>query len=928
MKARIAERKSVRAACAMVLSFASSAGFAAEGDDQGAATSKLKEIAVTGSLIPQAEVEGASPVITITNEQMERQGFLTVSDALHALPQATGSVEGAQWNGGATQGATTISLLGLDPAFTLTTINGHPVTTYPLPYNTESNIVDLSSIPMAMVDHIDVLLGGQSAIYGSAAIAGVVNIVLKDNMDGSYFQYRAGGYTDGGGANQRAQFMSGASIGPVNLVYGAEFSLQQPIWAYQRRISASTYNNPDPTANFPGLDFLRYQFDPNTYNETYLDPPAGACQALSQLFSGTEGPASRDGFGNYCGSPASLSYFTVMNRNKQASGYLRASWDLSGNTRLYTNLLYTANSQQFNVNPPYWYSNSTGGGTFFNQDAGQIEGWQRTFSPEEQGGRDVSDTFLHSSTYNFDAGINGTFGQSGWNYDAYYNRSQFDVEQRYIWPLADIDTFFLGPQIGTDPDSGLPIYAPDVNRFYQPLTPAEFQQIVGRVDIASVSWQHNVTATMNNTELFKLPAGDVGAALIVTAGHQEFNNPPDPAISDGEFLDLLTLAGGGKESNYAIGGELRIPVFSTLTLDLSDRFDRYIYAGNRPGKNTYKVGLEYRPTETLLLRGSYATAFQAPQMAYLFAQPSGYYEQLTDYYLCRTQFGDQPLANCPYYSQWIQGVQGGNVNLRYVTANSIGYGAVWSPQEHLTFKLDYTGVQITNEVQSLSGDQVLQFEAACLIGTTSDGQPFNSNCSPGNPTSWVNLVTRFPDGTINYITTYPLNIAKETLHGISATGNYSVDAGRYGRFAFELNWFDTLKHTFQQDALSALQDMLGAQNTWYNGFKNTLNGTVTWDIGAFTTTLFGTRYGKSGNYAYGATYATGSVAPWMIYNLDVRYAISDDMNLSLIVNNLKNSAPPRDATYNYYPYYNVFNYNPYGRAISLQFDVRFGSSKS
>src|SRR5215472_601664 len=152
-----------------------STAFAQASNDQTSQSKKeekLQVINVTGSLIPQAQVENASPVITITTQQLERSGFGTVYDALRAQPVATGAVQDNQFTGGFTPGATTISLLGLDPGFTLFLINGHPLADYPLLYNGTSNFVDLTDIPVGMVDHIDILPGNQYSIYGSSAIAG------------------------------------------------------------------------------------------------------------------------------------------------------------------------------------------------------------------------------------------------------------------------------------------------------------------------------------------------------------------------------------------------------------------------------------------------------------------------------------------------------------------------------------------------------------------------------------------------------------------------------------------------------------------------------------------------------------------------------------------------------------------------------------
>jgi outer membrane receptor protein involved in Fe transport len=122
----------------------------------------LQTITVTGSLIPQSQIETANPVITLSAQKLQSQGFGTVYEALRAQPLSTGSVQDNQFTGGFTPGAQTISLLGLDPGFTLFLINGHPMADYPLLYNGSSNFVDLSDIPVGMVDHIDILPGNQS----------------------------------------------------------------------------------------------------------------------------------------------------------------------------------------------------------------------------------------------------------------------------------------------------------------------------------------------------------------------------------------------------------------------------------------------------------------------------------------------------------------------------------------------------------------------------------------------------------------------------------------------------------------------------------------------------------------------------------------------------------------------------------------------
>ncbi|MDA4141241.1 TonB-dependent receptor, partial [Xanthomonas hortorum pv. vitians] len=165
--------------------------------DQPRATSTLDAVSVTGSRIKRAQVEGAQPVVTISAQQIQQEGFATVYDVLNSMNQQ-GSVEAdTQW-GSHTPNASPINLRDLGPGRTLLLVNGHRVADYPLPYGGESNFSNYSNIPSAAVERIEILTGGASAIYGSDAVAGVVNVILKRDYQGDQVRLRGGTATEGG----------------------------------------------------------------------------------------------------------------------------------------------------------------------------------------------------------------------------------------------------------------------------------------------------------------------------------------------------------------------------------------------------------------------------------------------------------------------------------------------------------------------------------------------------------------------------------------------------------------------------------------------------------------------------------------------------------------------------------------------------------
>jgi len=889
-------------------------------------TQEFETVVVTGSLIPKAQIETASPVITITAADIRREGFKNVYDALRSLPVATGSVQDNQFTNSFTPGAGTVSLLGLDPSFTLVLLNGRPMADYPFLYNSNSNFVDLNTIPNFMVDHIDILPGNQSAIYGSAAIAGVVNIVLKQKMEGVDIDMRAGGYTDGGGAQQRFQIGGGGSWGKLDAMFGLELNNQEPIFGYQRSYTDNTADNPTLHGGPPIAQRDRVAID--GFTGKYDDPGAATCAPISNLFHGDEAYRTRNGFGKYCGSTNGPSFTTFLNGNKSANAYVSLKYQLSDNAQAYFDVLYDTTKTSYLVGGTAFWATGVGMPTYiWDADDEHLVRLQHIFAPEEIGHE--ADGTVYEDSYIVNFGVRGTLGSSNWNYDASYHRSQYSAASRARRLLTDkVNAFFLGPQDGTDPYGyGYPAYHLRQNqKFWGAITPAEYVSISDFVRSASETYTQQGNLTVTNTDLFALPAGSVGFAGVLEVGNQSWDNPVDPRVTAGDFWGTGGTSGHGKRDREAVAAELNIPIFSKLTGDVSARYDNYDADGNSQGKVTYKIGLEFRPVDTLLFRGNYATAFRAPDMGYLFSAGSSFFTSVVDTYNCRKTQGDA-YTNClpPFNSVQIQGFQTGNRDLKYITAKSFGYGAVYSPTSNFNVKVDYYHVKIDNEVSSYSLQTILEKEADCRLGHTRGGTPVDG--SSAGCQQIISEVGRNPlnapigAGLLNTVSTVPINISNETVSGITANLQYRLEAGRFGDFTFGADYNTTLKHEYQQFPTDPITDLLRS-TSYYNQFKNIGAGSIRWDIGPWSTTVRGTRFGKT--WSYDGSY---TVAPWMIYNASVQYNFSDDAAITLIGNNIFNSRPPYDRTFSAYPYYNLFNYNSYGRLLMMEFNMHFGGGK-
>ena len=448
--------------------------------------------------------------------------------------------------------------------------------------------------------------------------------------------------------------------------------------------------------------------------------------------------------------------------------------------------------------------------------------------------------------------------------------------------------------------------------------------MTARIDNKQEQWTQSLNLIVTNNSLFALPAGDVGVAGTIQAGSESLSQSVADLIASGDALGLTGSHAHGDRDFYGIGGEMRIPVTSWLTTDVSGRYDSYRWTGTSASKFTYKVGIEIRPLDNLLLRGNYATAFRAPDLRDLY-NATGYYTSVTDYWQCRLAgFGPGTYQKCPNYSDQVFGTSGNNLKLDNITAKTLTYGFVYTPVDRLTLKLDYQRVSIKNEVQQISLDNVLQNEADCLIGHTVGG----ATIDPNSPICkyYKSLITRAAaDAKTNpnhllTVSSFPLNASTESESGLIANLNYVWDTGRLGSFTFDANYYVEFKHLIQQLPGDPIINVY--HDACYTDWKSTFTGSVTWNIGNWSTTFYNQRYGSIPNAGQ-----NGKLPPWILYNGSVTYHFSDDAALALRVNNIFSSKPPLDKTQTNFPYYSTYNYNVYGRAVWAEFGFHFGGGK-
>jgi outer membrane receptor for ferrienterochelin and colicin len=893
---------------------------------------RLQTITVTGSLIPQTEIETATPVTTITTEDMKVKGFSTVAEALQGVSFATGSVQGSQYSGGFTQGAETVSLFGLNPGYTKYLINGKPMGSFPALYNGSDAFNNIAGIPADLVDHIDILPGGQSSLYGSDAIAGVINVVLKEHVDAPTLSARYGWDTGGGGASRRLSGADSWQFGRFNLLAGFQYDSKDPIWGTDRGLTAHR-NNHGLTAAYPSYDVIEYSALSSAILPYMMDP--NKCSNLTGLFGGTEHLATRGG-GQYCGSEYSGGWRTLTNRVRSGNAYAHATFDISSDNQLYGDVLYGYSDTRFSAGSNYtWWGTSLNYGAIWDPNVnggnGDLVEIQKSFAPEEVGGYASNMSKQYDTSLYFTLGDNGTFGSSGWDYDVGLTHSEEHTTVANFVRFNDaVENYFadiLGPQLDVDPlYHYYPVFSPNYGKLYSPVSPSDFNSFTGYVNTRAKTWNNMLRAQLTSASLFSLPGGDAGLAIVAEGGNEGWDYTPAPQLLDGTVWGQTDVQGSGHRSRYALTAELRMPIFSMLTLDMSGRRDSYHVNGDNVGKTTYMVGVEFRPFEGLLVRGRYGTAFKAPTLADEFQGLSGFYTNVTDYYSC-SQLGFDPAhaGDCaPRYSNHqVYGEQSGNTELKPINAKVWSYGVVWAPNSNFNVSVDYFHTDIDNEVNQQSIDGLLLTEYQCRTGILDINSP---NCVQA-----LSQVERSPQGDVSYIFVPKVNVSNETTNNVIAHFSYLASLGSAGNLTLQGSYSNTLKHTYQQYPGDPKIDLLRHPG-WSTDFKTKENLTVSWSRGDWGASLYINRFGHTPNYIsttyddYVSSPYAAKLKPWTLYNASLRYQVTPALGLSFMVNNLFNKMPPIDYSYggNSSAPYNEFNYNVYGRAMYLQASYQFG----
>ena len=435
-------------------------------------------------------------------------------------------------------------------------------------------------------------------------------------------------------------------------------------------------------------------------------------------------------------------------------------------------------------------------------------------------------------------------------------------------------------------------------------------------------------------DLFDLPAGPVGFAGILEGNRQTINRGFDPRLLQDNVIygyGSPGLSVGGRD-RYAVGAELRIPLFSNLTANVAGRYDKYDDITNIDDARTWNFGIEYRPFSNLLVRGNYATSFRAPDFQMIYSEGAAGYNTLIDEYACRSgeglgqTGGPRTVAQCnvsndpTIYS--VRSLRDGNPALKEEEGESWGIGFVWDVVDNLSLTVDYYDIKLEDRAISLSAATILQQEADCRLGVKRDGSPADYALGSAFCQAVIASVSRNPapgstlDQRITEVNSTYINAAYVRNTGTDAALRYRFDTDRMGTFRTELGWTIVIKDEYQRFSSDPLVNNRDTPNLIQ---RSRARGSFGWSKGDWSANTFFTRYGSTYNWA-----ETARLAPWFQWNLNVSKKFGPNTMATFAVNNVFNNQYRADPTYTGYPYYyGGFGSDLQGRRFYLTLQHKF-----
>ncbi len=921
---------------ALLTSLVSTSAFAKEQEKE-----EIERISVTGSKIKRADFEGIAPLTVITSIEIEASGLTSIADVLEASIANAGASFNGDEASGYTTGASSVNLRGMGANRTLVLINGRRQAAFPTAAGGADNFVDVSDIPTSAVARVEILTGGASAIYGSDAIGGVVNIIMKDRYDGSKLSIKFENPQHGGRDVSKFTYTQGIETDKSNTIVILEYQKGEELLQSQRKEYFAEglnriYDTPGvQTDSYHGYSwaddwewggafpsswgaYIR-DYKKVHHDETYPVTQEQCSNILGDLAVWYDtGSTAKCRYNKYSGRGLASSYDRV-NLIVNTEYQLNDDWQLYG--MINASFKDSEKYKDKKGNSASFYQAKTGGEYVYAEDRLDDVSYNK-FKVYRRYDElsDLDHSRLYTSTnekYSFAAGVNGVIGEYeldvSWSsgYSRYNRDSQSQLSKD---GLQSIITF--------DPNDT------DTSKWYplDRMTDAQVDAVSGVNTKRSSSRIHQLSSVLTG-DLMELSSGIVSFAVTAEWARESYNDVIDETTQSGGFLGMGGTGGSGSRDRYAGAAELLVPLLSdmkwvnNLELSLAGRYDYYNDDTEVGGAFSPQVGIMYHPTEAVLIRGSWGKSFRAPDMHRIYAGTTiGFGE--TEYTL-----PDGTIIEDSYRS-----ISSGSKTLEEEKGEYSSLGLVANITDNLDMTLDWWSIELNGAVRSISTSDIYDGPGNYNEKYNYSGQFSSCEQLPGP--GFILAVDDDGFNNLDCVKKAPFNSAVEKSEGIDLEFVYRYATTNFGKFKFKVGASYLKEKLVQEKSGEEIEDY--TKTYYYPTWKS--NSSVTWSKGHFSTTLSyyytGTATGED-LFKYTTTegeeveeYRFDKLGTYARFNWSAYYNMKEYGKIKIGVKNLTDEMPPyydvRNDDYNSSPFYRTGRgYSVTGRTFYMGYDYSF-----
>lgn len=872
----------------------------------------LEKFEVTGSRIARLDAETPNPVVSISAGNIEAMGFPTISDAVRALPFNNGQALTPTDSGVSfTPGVSSFNLRGLGNNATLVLINDRRAVPYAAPgFDGNQTVFDLNSIPEAAIESVDILKDGGSALYGSDAVAGVVNIRLKKNFVGAEAMFEVGDFFDTGGMLKRGSVSFGTVGAKTSMFTNLMWMEQDAVFSRDLPWSENADNTEIANANS------------GSYSVTGLDTTPYATEAEYIAALGLSNPTD-DGFFDNRSTRGFPGYLTVPGLGRQTfssptnnptvdgavggrnfynynetNGLLPEieRWNLYNQfTHEISDHLYAFGELSFSRSEALVYAaaapvdieNSRGlnsGDTMVYPAFNPFNPWNVDISNGRRRLIELPNRIsdVTSDTPRFVVGLGGDFEQAGGLFEEW----NWEVAGMYTANTVTATSLNAGVDYKLQEAFNGLTRLGDGSLTWDPNTPLDqrvyfnwfgeneqaFADFIGVENPTSDKIEYRMIDFRLDGPLFDLPGGQVGVAFGGEHRNEEMEHIESDLNATGNIL-----AGGegtswdGSRDLTAFYAEVNLPLHEMVEMQLAGRYESYSDDGFDE-KVRPKVALKFRPFDWVIFRGSYAESFKAPDLSYLNSTGLTTFDSSQSFDPVTNQIVDQ-----------LQVKVAGNPNLSPEVTDTYYFGVAFEPSgrlDGLTVSIDYFNFDQTNLLAQLSD---IYTNAEFLAGDAA-----------GDPLFAGKVVRDSVSNEVLFIRDDYENISEATYTGIDFEVRYNWDTNSLGSFyaGAAATWLDS----YEVDGDEFVGSYLTAE---WNGTANFGWSYKDWNVNAFG--IYRGERSRSLNFG-GPYLGTGdtlflnyTVDPQFTLNLSATYSGWEKTKVTVGLNNALNEDPPLDG---------------------------------